>query len=40
MFFFFFEYKSLHYAGVPLNEERKITERLIKKLSFFKIILK
>ena len=28
--FFFFEYKSLHYAGVPLNEERKITERLIK----------
>ena len=29
-FFFFFEYKSLHYAGVPLNEERKITERLIK----------
>ena len=29
-FFFFFDYKSLHYAGVPLNEERKITERLIK----------
>ena len=28
--FFFFVYKFLHYAGVPLNEERKITERLIK----------